>query len=184
MVINQYDHALHSFKIWVFPFAHYYLEDLTLPSVDQSGNETFETLANSASTNIASLKDKFTTYMTSIVSYDRHLHSKVFQGSKSHGTSFYVWKSQIIVENLLRGKKVSLYANPKNSPAGLDAIKFRNLKLDFVMSADNGLKPDIQSEMNKNYQINMTHMGRSFYRLDNQVSFIHLYSRCVTILTK
>lgn len=171
IILAQYLNAANNFKQAVFPFAPTYLDDYSLPSHLVLDNN-LKDLVDTATQQIQTLSIKIKDLNASIVNKDDAIiNTGYFNGDNEALDPFYVWKYNEFkqdISDLLSGKQVYLKADVTRS-FKWNAVKFSEIGVEFKLTntSDRHLQNDLKAALNR-FHINMTHLGNSYYRCNNQ----------------
>ena len=168
-----------SFTLWAFPFAHYFEADFLLSTDYANKSRIDQSFAFDVAQKVDMLESKVNDYYSSVAIVDHIRHWKRFKGTGGNGASdlapidsFYIWRNndRRIIERLLKGERLVLTprAEAGRSPADMDAIKFKTLKMDFK-SEDRALEAELVQQLNANFSISMTHFGDSHFLCSGKV---------------
>lgn len=167
LVLDKYKMAANALKQHVFPLAHFYMNDLTLPAALERENN-FENLVEKSTQQLEKIILKITECNSSINQHDRFIMNGWFNNICDSSRPFYVWKNSMhkeAISKLLSGKKVVLKAEVTKSD--YDAIKFSEIGLSF--SSDNkSLSLALHNKL-KNFNVKAIHLGNSYYRFKNDI---------------
>ncbi|OXA59722.1 Macrophage receptor MARCO [Folsomia candida] len=176
ILLKEYDRAVDTFKQWIFPFAHLYMDDFTLP-----GNMSDFLLPSSTMNNtddlmffqipvlkgrIVNLDQRMDDYKSmSFGEIDAKLIKSEFNSSFQSSHPFFVWENRRdleIIRTLFSGGKVSVRANPTySSSRWKSAVKFRVAEVVPKTLNDEG-KDELEKVL-KGFTMIMTHSGVSHY---------------------
>lgn len=155
------EHRHYIFQI--FPYGHKF-DDL-MPS---DGNVTLE----EATDNLRRLISRIQEFKSTVSSFDKNIRQAMFTTTSPVG-EFYVWHNGQIrteIENLFRGKKVTLRADVENMHIlNKNAIKFRTLRLEF---RQRGSHDEELAKYLSNFAIEMKHSGYSYYQYRGETFII------------
>ena len=168
-ILVKYDAGMDTFKQYVFPFVRSYLEELELPSslqyIQNNSSNFVEDLVYASSARVKTLLKKIQESSIIIKEYDRYVHSGVWFGSEDRILPpFSIWKYDEYedeVYKLLSGKTITVTANIKNGIKKY-ATKFQIIQMHFKPT-NQSTEQDLSEEL-KNYEVEMTHAGNSYYR--------------------
>lgn len=169
ILLNQYTSVVNAFKQWIFPFAEVFMNDFELPKNLITNSSDIEKLASVAASHIEVIVSRIHKYKTTIQAFDAHIYLAEFRNGSRSIKSFYVWNNEEhreMITKLFSGETVLVKADITRSSPYRDAIKFNSIELGFKSS-----NQTIQEEIDEvllNYGIEMTHLGISYYRYNNQ----------------
>lgn len=168
LVLGQYETAMNAFKQYVFPFAHFYLADLSLPASLKVDNTT-NNFASIAVDQIEHIKSKLSESNAIINKRDTYIHNNIEFSHNSRALPFFVWRhdsNKDTIAKLLDGQKITINADITKG-LNKNAIKFNEIGIYFKLA--NGTS---QSELDKelqNVEVYMTHLGNSYYRCGHKL---------------
>lgn len=172
LVLDRYKLAINALKQHVFPRAHFYLTELTLPSSLESENN-FENLVNNAMIQVDKIISKVKEYKTSITHHDAYISRGWFNGDYTSAKPFFIWKNsnhKDVISKLLSGEKIALKSNILNSVPDKDAVKFNEIGINFN-SLNQTVSLEIRNKL-KEFKVTATHLGNSYYRYNNDIYVI------------
>lgn len=165
VLLAKYKLATDAFKQSVFPFITYYLNDYYLPST-LIGSDTQQLVSNAAR-QLKNLQSKLNEYnKASINGNDRLIINAKFDNHYVTSDPFYVWPSKnnkLAINDLLAGKRINLYADIMDG-IERNAIKFKSMEL--YIRTDDPARQVALDQLLTYIDVNMTHMGNSYYRCD------------------
>lgn len=169
ILLSQYSSVVNAFKQWIFPFADVFMKHLEIPKQRINNITDMEKMASVAAANVEVIRSRIHKYKTTIQSFDEHIYLAEFQNSSRAIKPFYVWRNEEhrdMIKRLFSGETVLVKADITRSSSTKDAIKFNLIELGFKSS-----NQTIQAEINEalmNYAVEMTHLGNSYYRYNDQ----------------
>jgi hypothetical protein len=172
MIKEKYQKAIEAYKYFSFPF---YCEKITylklIPSNDENNNETSTELILKYSNNLKRLSDEIKNEEAEITKKDNYLQSLEFEND----LSFYEWSSNDFpfeITQLLNGTKTVFYADVKKTE--FDALKFCTINIQIKINSNNKVSTELNTLLNKNVLVELTHSGISNYKLKNDIYVINL----------
>ncbi len=175
-----YRNAISSFTLWAFPFAPFFESEFHVASHRVPGNNKSEHVIENVAFDVAQkvdvLQNNVKEYYSTIAPFDHVWHWINFTGTPVNDSpsqpgkdSFYILKDNTIIRRLLGGERLLLTLEVENAPPNMDAVKFRNLRLDF-RSKNKTFEAELLKKLNKGFIVNMTHMGDSQFICSGMVS--------------
>jgi hypothetical protein len=172
IIKEKYQKAIEAYKYFSFPFYCEKITDLKLiPSNDENNNETPIELILKYSNNLKRLSDEIKNEEAEITKKDNYLQSLEFEND----LSFYEWSSNDFpfeITQLLNGTKTVLYADVKKTE--FDALKFCTINIQIKINSNNKVSTELNTLLNKNVLVELTHSGISNYKLKNDIYVINL----------
>ncbi|XP_016840146.1 uncharacterized protein LOC107980959 [Nasonia vitripennis] len=179
LVLAKYQTGMDAFRQHIYPFAEYFLQEFDLPTSLQS-NDT-NSLVAKTDEQMTVLRSKLIESKITITDYDKVRWSNVlFDGGENNLPPFFVWKSsknKNAIKNLLEGKEITMKADVKEG-LNRNAIKFNRVKINFKLANET-----MQNELNKQleaFQVEMIHLGTSYYRCENKFYTIPSTNQTIT----
>ncbi|CAG8751566.1 15697_t:CDS:2 [Gigaspora margarita] len=166
ILIGHFKRAKNAFKQWVFPFANVYLKVLESLSDDQD--------IDSIMSQIEILYSEIQERNVVINEEDKFLVKDEFNSEYESSTPFFVWKNEIYgqeISKLLSGEEITIKAEiTKSDHDDKNAIKFNEIGIRFK-SRNKTMQYEIDCEL-KYFNINMVHLGNSYYQYNNKFYLI------------
>ena len=167
ILLKKYKVAYQALEQYEFPFS---FNHLTIPKYLDINNFSFPAVVKLVGNRLETILTELDNYRNVIHPTDKDVMVSPFSGRRNSEFPLFVWKNQEhnnVISRLLSGKEVFLNADIMKVTNGWEAVKFDDIKLDFV--TDN---PDDQRVLDKNmpfFDIQLTHMGDNHYRFKNKI---------------
>ncbi|KAF0375118.1 Macrophage receptor MARCO [Gigaspora margarita] len=166
ILIGHFKRAKNAFKQWVFPFANVYLKVLESLSDDQD--------IDSIISQIEILYSEIQEHNVVINEEDKFLVKDEFNSEYESSNPFFVWKNEIYGQEILKllsGEEITIKAEiTKSDHDDKNAIKFNEIGIRFK-SRNKTIQYEIDCEL-KYFNINMVHLGNSYYQYNNKFYLI------------
>lgn len=173
LALNKYAVAKNALRQYVFPFAQFYIDELTLPSNSKLKND-FKILFNTAINQVNNINSKVKEFRTSINNqFDGFIMKAHFNRGYISTKPFFVWENRThkdVIFKLLSGEKVALKADVLKSDDDKDVIKLIEIGMNFI-ALDAASQTELKNSLKK-YMINATHLGNSSYKFHNNIYLI------------
>ena len=168
IIKQRYKNALKSFEYWSFPFFNEVMKEIKKDDLNSENTtikyeKTLKRLTDIVTNDKSVISQKIDTYLFSFESQ-----------------IFFEWSSSkypFEINNLLKGNKITIYADKKN-------LEFNALKFNFIFVLIETKKNiELNEELNKylrnDFLVELTHSGKSNYKL--KTKNCQIYSEKVTI---
>lgn len=169
IVLQEYDQAISAFKQYIFPFAESHLINFSLMYKYNNVSD----LIGTSIKQIKSLREELVHSKGSLNSnsYSKNIHIDNFKLYQKISTvePYYTWKHELYkneILKLLQGEEITLEADIVQG-INRHAVMFNDIGVYFKLE-----NATMQTEFDKllsNVQINMTHLGDSYYRCGNKM---------------
>lgn len=171
LVLSQYQKAISMFKQYIFPFAHFYLSEFSLPT-ELKPEHNVDSLVSFAVKNLENLKTRVTESNLSIGCFDKYINSDIPFSSDHNKSPFFIWsydKHKDAISKLLKGKEIFLEADITKIRKK-NAVKFNIIGLKFKAS-DKNIQGNLDRKL-EDFDVNLTHLGSSNYRCGDRIYII------------
>ncbi|XP_069673870.1 uncharacterized protein [Periplaneta americana] len=179
ILLSEYERFVAAFKQWVFPFAEYYLRDLSLPTTLVPSDD-LDNQAGNIQNQLEFLKRKLKEYNSSIITgIDDSIHHEEFNSDQEVTEPFFVWRNEKYKESiskLLSGEAVTLKADILNG-VKKSSLKFRSIEINLKCPTVKS-----QEELNsilKHFRVILKHHGNSYYQCGGKFYVIRSESQTV-----
>jgi hypothetical protein len=176
VILNLFDNAMEAFKHSVFPFAHLYYEDIVKPPASLGVENNTDNLVREAISRITNLNEKIRQVSSQL--YDLYDYAIVrdvpFTLHRSMTPPFFVWDfkaNDYVVQTLLSGATVTLTSDITKTRIDDNAVKFKNLRIRFVLTGNTSLQP-LFEKLLENFVAELTHSGEMYFRCGRQFYFV------------
>lgn len=173
ILFERYEAAMHAFSQHFFPFAHLFFESVDLPKRLQMNDP--KSFKRAAIEQIQSIRRIDGLTKSTIGKYHTYL-------SEERHSLIYTWRYNSIkpeVKKLLRGEQIYLTANIASSELNYDAVKFKTIRIKFVMR--NKKIQDKFDEAIRPFGVFMRMIGENYYRCGSRFYSIPLNSKDINI---
>jgi hypothetical protein len=167
IIIEKYEEAIKAFEYWSFPFFCQFTKDIEIIKKRNYDYHDFDT--NTYILNLENIKKKIEDSNTIINS---NIDNNIQYFKNYH---LYEWSSKIYaneISSLFQGNKVKMLADVNKT--NYDALKFNEIHISIEINSSNQANTELDNLLKKNFYVELTHSGLSFYKIKEKKYMIDL----------